>query len=169
MEDLSEEVSKPSKAAIQIDLEELERLNQAKKKQVRKWQRRWVLVPNVYQFGEDIWVQKWVNEDQIEEQNQQLKRNREDPSNKIFCAPIVFDERSEIESVHYSEREKKVPNSASKKESDIAKALEKRGYGESSNIDKSLLRTNEEIEHNNIILRNNQIQLDKMKQNTDHE
>jgi hypothetical protein len=62
-----------------------------------------------------------------------------------------------------------VPNSASKKELDIAKALEKRGYGEASNIDKSLLRPNEEIEHNNIILRNNQIQLDKMKQNTEHE
>ena len=59
--------------------------------------------------------------------------------------------------MHYSEREKKVPTSANKKDLDIAKALEKRGFGEASLIEKSLLRPNEEIEYNNIILMNNQI------------
>jgi len=42
------------------------------KTQVRKWEKRWVLVPNVFQFGEDIWVQKWVNDNQIKESNQRL-------------------------------------------------------------------------------------------------
>ena len=29
---------------------------------VKRWEKRWVLVPNVYQFGEDVWVHKWLNE-----------------------------------------------------------------------------------------------------------
>lgn len=41
-------------------------------KSVRKWEKRWVLVPNVFQFGEDVWVYKWVSEKQIEESNQLL-------------------------------------------------------------------------------------------------
>lgn len=43
-------------------------------------------------------------------------------------------------------------NSATKKDLDIAKALEKRGYGEASFIDKALLKQNDEIEFNNITL-----------------
>ena len=46
------------------------------KTQVRKWEKRWVLVPNVFQFGEDIWVQKWVNDNQIKESNQRLQTNQ---------------------------------------------------------------------------------------------
>lgn len=39
---------------------------------VRKWEKRWVLVPNVFQFGEDVWVQKWVNDTQILESDEKL-------------------------------------------------------------------------------------------------
>jgi hypothetical protein len=30
------------------------------KRPVRKWERRWVLQPNVIEFGSVIWIQKWV-------------------------------------------------------------------------------------------------------------
>ena len=46
-------------------------------KKVKKWEKRWILIPNVYQFGEDVWVHKWVNDDQILESNQLLKKKQE--------------------------------------------------------------------------------------------
>jgi hypothetical protein len=30
------------------------------KRPVRKWQRRWVLQPNVIELGGEIWIQKWI-------------------------------------------------------------------------------------------------------------
>ena len=36
-------------------------LGEEKPKTGKKWEKRWILVPNVYQFGQDVWVHKWVN------------------------------------------------------------------------------------------------------------
>lgn len=30
------------------------------KRPVRKWERRWVLQPNVIEYGREIWIQKWI-------------------------------------------------------------------------------------------------------------
>jgi hypothetical protein len=30
------------------------------KKPVRRWERRWVLQPNVIELGSEIWIQKWI-------------------------------------------------------------------------------------------------------------
>ena len=50
----------------------------------KKWHRRWVLIPNVLHFGEDIWIQKWFSSDQLKDmeierkkRDEQLVRERE--------------------------------------------------------------------------------------------
>ena len=30
---------------------------------VRSWKQKWVLVPNVFQFGKEIWIKKWLTTD----------------------------------------------------------------------------------------------------------
>lgn len=35
------------------------------KKPVRKWEKRWVLQPNVLEYGNDIWLQKWICVDNL--------------------------------------------------------------------------------------------------------
>ena len=78
-------------AGIQIDMNELKDLeeqdkqkgtNDKKNKRVKKWEKRWILVPNVFQFGQDVWVHKWVNDQQILESNELLKK-KQDTSDDI--------------------------------------------------------------------------------------
>jgi hypothetical protein len=35
------------------------------KRPVRKWQRRWVLQPNIIDSGGEIWIQKWICVDNL--------------------------------------------------------------------------------------------------------
>jgi len=35
------------------------------KKPVKKWEKRWVLQPNVIEYGNDIWICKWVCVDSL--------------------------------------------------------------------------------------------------------
>lgn len=49
----------------QVRLELAEKKDQYNKKAVRKWERRWVLQPNVIEYGQDIWIQKWICVDNI--------------------------------------------------------------------------------------------------------
>jgi len=53
------------------------------KKPARKWEQRWVYQPNAIEFGQDIWILKWVcvdsripsigaGEDALNEEQQQL-------------------------------------------------------------------------------------------------
>ena len=71
---------------IQIDLNELKDLDEKdnqkkseskKNKRVKKWEKRWILVPNVFQFGQDVWVHKWVNDEQISESNELLRKKQD--------------------------------------------------------------------------------------------
>ena len=97
MEDQSEMLSdisglaEKAGAGIQIDMNELKDLeeqdkqkgtNDKKNKRVKKWEKRWILVPNVFQFGQDVWVHKWVNDQQILESNELLKK-KQDTSDDI--------------------------------------------------------------------------------------
>ena len=38
----------------------LEKKDFYSKRPVKKWDKRWVLQPNVIEYGCDIWVQKWI-------------------------------------------------------------------------------------------------------------
>ena len=40
------------------------------KRPVRKWEKRWVLQPNVVEYGCDIWIQKWICVDNVNSLNQ---------------------------------------------------------------------------------------------------
>ena len=35
------------------------------KRPVRRWERRWVLQPNVIEYGREIWIQKWICMDSL--------------------------------------------------------------------------------------------------------
>ena len=35
------------------------------KRPVRKWEKRWVLQPNVIEYGRDIWISKWICVDNL--------------------------------------------------------------------------------------------------------
>jgi hypothetical protein len=72
-DDLAEEASKPVGISIKIVQKDLMSDEESKlgcmgvkssvlgKRAVRKWEKRWVLQPNVFDLNEgEIWVQKWV-------------------------------------------------------------------------------------------------------------
>ncbi len=43
------------------------------KRAVRKWEKRWVLQPNVFDLNEgEIWVQKWVQADKAQADQQKV-------------------------------------------------------------------------------------------------
>ena len=47
------------------------------KRPVRRWQRRWFLQPNVFDFscgkkGGEIWIQKWVREEKFDADQGQI-------------------------------------------------------------------------------------------------
>lgn len=75
-EDLAEEASKPVGISIKIAAKDFLSDEESKlgctgvkssvlgKRAVRKWEKRWVLQPNVFDLNEgEIWVQKWVHAD----------------------------------------------------------------------------------------------------------
>lgn len=37
---------------------------------VSKWEKRWVMVPNVFHYGKEVWVQKYLNKREIQEVDQ---------------------------------------------------------------------------------------------------
>ena len=85
LSDISGLQDKPQ-TGIQIDLNELKDLDEKdnqkkseskKNKRVKKWEKRWILVPNVFQFGQDVWVHKWVNDEQISESNELLRKKQD--------------------------------------------------------------------------------------------
>ena len=45
--------------------EQVEKKDLFIKRPVRKWEKRWVLQPNVIEYGNDIWIQKWVCVDSL--------------------------------------------------------------------------------------------------------
>ncbi len=40
--------------------DQAQKLNMITKKKPRHWEKRWVLVPNVFEFTKEIWLKKWV-------------------------------------------------------------------------------------------------------------
>jgi len=45
------------------------------KRAVRKWEKRWVLQPNVFDLNEgEIWVQKWVQADKARDDQQRVDK-----------------------------------------------------------------------------------------------
>jgi hypothetical protein len=40
--------------------DQAQKLSMITKKKPRHWERRWVLVPNVFEFTKEIWLKKWV-------------------------------------------------------------------------------------------------------------
>ena len=49
-----------------------QKLNMIMNKKPRHWEKRWVLVPNVFEFTKEIWLKKWVlvdGEDDISDNN----------------------------------------------------------------------------------------------------
>ena len=40
--------------------DQTQKLNMITKKKPRHWEKRWVLVPNVFEFTKEIWLKKWV-------------------------------------------------------------------------------------------------------------
>ena len=41
-------------------LDQVQKLSLITKKKPRHWEKRWVLVPNVFEFTKEIWIKKWV-------------------------------------------------------------------------------------------------------------
>ena len=39
------------------------------KKSVRKWEKRWVLQPNVLELGSDVWLPKWIMSEESQDTN----------------------------------------------------------------------------------------------------
>ena len=82
------------------DLDEQDKQNTTnvkKNKRVKKWEKRWILVPNVFQFGQDVWVHKWVNDQQIFESNELLKKKQDTNETKSpsRVVEIKIDEEKE--------------------------------------------------------------------------
>lgn len=78
-DELVEEASKPVGISIKIATKDLMSDEESKigcggvknsvlgKRAVRKWEKRWVLQPNVFDLNEgEIWVQKWVHSDKAQ-------------------------------------------------------------------------------------------------------
>jgi hypothetical protein len=40
--------------------DQAQKLSLLAKKKPRHWEKRWVLIPNVFEFTKEIWVKKWV-------------------------------------------------------------------------------------------------------------
>jgi hypothetical protein len=40
--------------------DQAQKLNMLSNKKPRHWEKRWVLVPNVFEFTKEIWLKKWV-------------------------------------------------------------------------------------------------------------
>lgn len=40
--------------------DQAQKLNLITKKKPRHWEKRWVLIPNVFEFTKEIWLKKWV-------------------------------------------------------------------------------------------------------------
>lgn len=43
-----------------IKNDQAQKLSMLAKKKPRHWEKRWVLMPNVFEFTKEIWVKKWV-------------------------------------------------------------------------------------------------------------
>ncbi len=66
-----EEIEKPrinSNSIISLTLpnnenakgDQAQKLSMITKKKPRHWEKRWVLIPNVFEFTKEIWLKKWV-------------------------------------------------------------------------------------------------------------
>eukprot|EP00347_Sterkiella_histriomuscorum_P019569 403341134 len=53
------------KDANQSSKTDIDKKEDFSKKPVRKWEKRWVLQPNVIEYGNDIWIQKWICVDNL--------------------------------------------------------------------------------------------------------
>lgn len=40
--------------------DQVQKLSMITKKKPRHWEKRWVLIPNVFEFTKEIWLKKWV-------------------------------------------------------------------------------------------------------------
>jgi len=40
--------------------DQAQKLNMITKKKPKHWEKRWVLIPNVFEFTKEIWLKKWV-------------------------------------------------------------------------------------------------------------
>jgi hypothetical protein len=47
--------------------DQAQKLNLLTKKKPRHWEKRWVLIPNVFEFTKEIWMKKWVLVDEGDE------------------------------------------------------------------------------------------------------
>jgi hypothetical protein len=59
----------PDEASMDIQQNEESKVLEPaeRRKPVRKWEKRWVLMPNVIEQGSEIWIQKWVCVDDLEQ------------------------------------------------------------------------------------------------------
>ena len=51
-----------------------QRLSFYNKQKPRQWEKRWVLMPNVFEFSKEIWLKRWVQVDGREENNSKTVR-----------------------------------------------------------------------------------------------
>ena len=47
--------------------DQAQKLSMITKKKPRHWEKRWVLIPNVFEFTKEIWLKKWVLVDEDED------------------------------------------------------------------------------------------------------